>query len=60
MAAYLRISPDHLRKRLLAGFTQQDGLILTIIEREAEAIQSGKPPVRGIFLVTQLIEKPHD
>lgn len=54
MAALLRINPDHLRKRLIRGFTKQDGVLLTIMEQEIEYLLSGKQPTRGIFLITNL------
>lgn len=57
MAALLRITNDQLQKRLLGGFTKQDGLLLTIFEREIDYINSGKPATRGLFLMVDLKKK---
>lgn len=57
MAALLRISHDHLRKRLVNGFTPQDGVILALLDREIDQIQTGKPPQRGLFMFVELKKK---
>lgn len=58
MAALLRITPFALQKRLANGFNSQDGLLLTIFEREIDAICTGKTPTRGIFLLANLQPQP--
>lgn len=57
MAAFLRIQPRTLEKRLQIGFRPQDGLILTMLDREIETISSGKAPTRGMFLMAELKKK---
>lgn len=57
MAALLRVSPAELRKRLDVGFTRQDGLILTVLEREIDSINSGRAPTEGIFAMVVLKPK---
>lgn len=54
MAALMRVEPAVLEKRLKDGFTAQDALILTILDREIDQIVTGRPPTKGIFLVVEL------
>ncbi len=53
MAALLRISHQSLKGRLVNGFTPQDGLVLTMLDREIDYIISGKEPTRGIFMMAE-------
>lgn len=54
MAALMRLKMPELRKRLETGFTGQDGLILTLLEREIDAINTGRLPTRGVFMMVSL------
>lgn len=54
MAALMRIQTNILDQRLKIGFTPQDGLVLTLLEREIDQIMTGKPPTKGVFLMLEL------
>lgn len=54
MAALMRLAPRILELRLRNGFSQQDGLVLTLLEREIDQIMTGRAPTRGIFLIAEL------
>lgn len=53
LAALMRIKPAELVHRLRNGFTPQDGLILTMIEREIDLLHTGQKP-EGLFAIVIL------
>ncbi len=57
MAALLRVTFPQLQKRMLEGFTGQDGLILTLLEREIDEVRAGRAPTRGMFAMVTLDKK---
>jgi len=45
MAARMRLRPGEFKRRMDADrWTDQDGLILTILEQEIDRLRGGKPP----------------
>lgn len=47
LAARMRIRPSDFERRLVSDcWTKQDGLILTLLEREIDFLKTGAPPVK--------------
>ena len=51
MAALLRHTSSEFRYRMKEGFSKQDGLLLTLLEAEIDAIKTGELTA-GVFCFT--------
>src|SRR5687767_6341790 len=50
MAARLRVNPAEFKRRIEQdSWTKQDGLILTMLERDADVMMGGKFPEKPLF-----------